>query len=260
MKLIDDLFDLRGKVAAITGGARGIGAETARTLAAAGASVAILDVLSQPAAALVEEIRAQGGYRVLVARRHARGRCGTRVRRDRRALRAPRRAREQRGHRGPQRADARLTLAQWQRVQDVNVNGVFLCTRAAIPHIDAAGGGSIVNLSSMYGIVGRPDVPAYHASKAAVRMMAKVDAMLYAAKNIRANSVHPGYIRTPMLEEAFRQMGQDPDRAFEYMQTNVPMAKIGSPRDIAAGILYLVSPAGRYVTGAGVIDGGFTAR
>ena len=82
-------------------------------------------------------------------------------------------------------------------------------------------------------------------------MMAKVDAMLYAAKNIRANSVHPGYIRTPMLEEAFRQMGQDPDRAFEYMQTNVPMAKIGSPRDIAAGILYLVSPAGRYVTGAG---------
>ena len=107
-----------------------------------------------------------------------------------------------------------LTLAQWQRVQDVNVNGVFLCTRAAIPHIDAAGGGSIVNLSSMYGIVGGPDVPAYHASKAAVRMMAKVDAMLYAAKNIRANSVHPGYIRTPMLEEAFRQMGQDPDRAF----------------------------------------------
>ena len=154
-----------------------------------------------------------------------------------------------------------LTLAQWQRVQDVNVNGVFLCTRAAIPHIDAAGGGSIVNLSSMYGIVGGPDVPAYHASKAAVRMMAKVDAMLYAAKNIRANSVHPGYIRTPMLEEAFRQMGQDPDRAFEYMQTNVPMAKIGSPRDIAAGILYLVSPAGRYVTGAElVIDGGFTAR
>jgi len=113
----------------------------------------------------------------------------------------------------------------------------------------------------MYGIVGGPDVPAYHASKAAVRMVAKVDAMLYAAKNIRANSVHPGYIRTPMLEEAFRQMGQDPDRAFEYMQTNVPMAKIGSPRDIAAGILYLVSPAGRYVTGAElVIDGGFTAR
>ncbi|MCA8061617.1 SDR family oxidoreductase [Burkholderia sp. AU31624] len=262
MKLIEDLFDLRGKVAAITGGARGIGAETARTLAAAGASVAILDVLSQPAEALVEEIRAQGGqaafwsldvtheadvarvFGEIVARF---GRLDVLV--------------NNAGIEGHNVPTHELTLAQWQRVQDVNVNGVFLCTRAAIPHIDAAGGGSIVNLSSMYGIVGGPDVPAYHASKAAVRMMAKVDAMLYAAKNIRANSVHPGYIRTPMLEDAFRQMGQDPDRAFEYMQTHVPMAKIGSPRDIAAGILYLVSPAGRYVTGAElVIDGGFTAR
>ncbi|WP_126283259.1 SDR family NAD(P)-dependent oxidoreductase [Burkholderia stagnalis] len=262
MKLIEELFDLRGKVAAITGGARGIGAETARTLAAAGATVAILDVLSQEAEALVAEIRAQGGEAVYwwldvtretdVARVFGEiasrfGRLDVLV--------------NNAGIDGPNRPTHELTLEQWQRVQDVNVNGVFLCTRAAIPHLEAAGGGSVVNLSSMYGIVGGPDVPAYHASKAAVRMMAKVDAMLYAAKNIRANSVHPGYIRTPMLEEAFRHMGQDPDAAFAYMQTHVPLGKIGSPRDIAAGILYLVSPAGRYVTGAElVIDGGYTAR
>ena len=262
MNLIEELFDMRGKVAAITGAARGIGAQTARTLAAAGAAVAILDVLSKEGEALAEEITAQGGkaaFWTLDVTREADvervlgeivGRFG---RLDVLVNNA--------GIDGPNAPTHELTLEQWQRVQDVNVNGVFLCTRHAIPHIEAAGGGSIVNLSSMYGIVGGLDVPAYHASKAAVRMMAKVDAMLYAAKNIRANSVHPGYIRTPMLEEAFRRMGQDPDQAFDYMQTAVPLGKIGIPRDIAAGILYLVSPAGRYVTGAElVIDGGYTAR
>ncbi|WP_321801312.1 SDR family NAD(P)-dependent oxidoreductase [Caballeronia sp. J97] len=262
MNLIEELFDMRGKVAAITGAARGIGAQTARTLAAAGASVAILDVLSKEGEALAGEITAQGAkaaFWALDVTREADvkrvfgeivGRFGQL---DVLVNNA--------GIDGPNVPTHELTLEQWQRVQDVNVNGVFLCTRHAIPHIEAAGGGSIVNLSSMYGIVGGPDVPAYHASKAAVRMMAKVDAMLYAAKNIRANSVHPGYIRTPMLEEAFRRMGQDPDQAFDYMQTAVPLGKIGIPRDIAAGILYLVSPAGRYVTGAElVIDGGYTAR
>lgn len=94
-----------------------------------------------------------------------------------------------------------LSVAQWQRVMDVNVTGTFLCTKHAIPHLGRADGGSIVNVSSMYGIVGGAEVPPYHASKAAVRMMAKTDAVLYAGKNIRAISVHPGYIRTPMMEE-----------------------------------------------------------
>jgi len=153
-----------------------------------------------------------------------------------------------------------MTLQQWQKVIDVNVTGVFLCTKYAIPHMLTAGGGSIVNLSSMYGLVGGPDVPAYHASKGAVRLMAKTEAMLYAAQNIRANSVHPGFIRTPLLEEAFEKLG-DPEQIFAHMKTLVPLAKIGDPQDIAAGILYLVSPAGRYVTGTElVIDGGYTAR
>jgi NAD(P)-dependent dehydrogenase (short-subunit alcohol dehydrogenase family) len=84
--------------------------------------------------------------------------------------------------------------------------------------------------------------------------------MLYAAKGIRANSVHPGFIRTPMLEEAFAKLG-DPEQIFEQMKMLVPLAKLGDPQDIASGILYLVSPAGRYVTGTElVIDGGYTAR
>ncbi len=153
-----------------------------------------------------------------------------------------------------------LALAQWQRVMDVNVTGTFLCTKHAIPHLERAGGGSIVNLSSMYGIVSGPDVPPYHASKAAVRMMAKTDAMLYASKNIRANSVHPGYIRTPMLEEVAHASGQG-EGLFAYLGSQTPMGRLGEPRDIAAGILYLVSDAARYMTGAElVIDGGYTAR
>jgi NAD(P)-dependent dehydrogenase (short-subunit alcohol dehydrogenase family) len=90
--------------------------------------------------------------------------------------------------------------------------------------------------------------------------MAKTEAMLYATQNIRANSVHPGFIRTPLLEEAFAKLG-DPEQIFAHMKTLVPLATIGDPQDIAAGILYLVSPAGRYVTGTElVIDGGYTAR
>lgn len=262
MNMMEELFGMSGKVAAITGAARGIGAQTARTLAAAGARVAILDVLADAGEQLAAEIREQGGdaafWLLDVTDEDAVARVfGEMVGRFGRLDVLVNNA----GIDGSNLPTHEMTLAQWQRVMDVNVNGVFLCTRAAIPHLEAAGGGSIVNLSSMYGIVGGPDVPAYHASKAAVRMMAKTDAMLYAAKNIRANSVHPGYIRTPMLEEAFVQMGRDPDQSFDYMATLVPLARIGSPRDIAAGILFLVSPAGRYMTGAElVIDGGYTAR
>ncbi|ASL46050.1 Cyclopentanol dehydrogenase [Burkholderia sp. AD24] len=255
------LFDMSGKVAAITGGARGIGAQTARTLAAAGSAIAVLDVLTEAGEQLVAEINAAGGkaafwkmdvtqeddvQRVFgdIAARF--GRLDALV--------------NNAGIEGVNLPTHEMTLQQWQKVIDVNVTGVFLCTKYAIPHLLTAGGGSIVNLSSMYGLVGGPDVPAYHASKGAVRLMAKTEAMLYAAQNIRANSVHPGFIRTPLLEEAFAKLG-DPEQIFAHMKTLVPLAKIGDPQDIAAGILYLVSPAGRYVTGTElVIDGGYTAR
>lgn len=255
------LFDMSGKVTAITGGARGIGAQTARTLAAAGSAIAVLDVLTEPGEKLVAEINESGGraafWKMDVTQeenvQRVFGEIATRFGRlDALVNNA--------GIEGANLPTHEMTLQQWQKVIDVNVTGVFLCTKYAIPHMLTAGGGSIVNLSSMYGLVGGPDVPAYHASKGAVRLMAKTEAMLYAAQNIRANSVHPGFIRTPLLEEAFEKLG-DPEQIFAHMKTLVPLAKIGDPQDIAAGILYLVSPAGRYVTGTGlVIDGGYTAR
>lgn len=255
------LFDMSGKVTAITGGARGIGAQTARTLAAAGSAIAVLDVLTEPGERLVAEINESGGraafWKMDVTQednvQRVFGEIATRFGRlDALVNNA--------GIEGANLPTHEMTLQQWQKVIDVNVTGVFLCTKYAIPHMLSAGGGSVVNLSSMYGLVGGPDVPAYHASKGAVRLMAKTEAMLYAAQNIRANSVHPGFIRTPLLEEAFEKLG-DPEQIFAHMKTLVPLAKIGDPQDIAAGILYLVSPAGRYVTGTElVIDGGYTAR
>ncbi|RKF38395.1 SDR family NAD(P)-dependent oxidoreductase [Paraburkholderia fungorum] len=255
------LFDMSGKVTAITGGARGIGAQTARTLAAAGSAIAVLDVLTEPGERLVAEINESGGraafWKMDVTQednvQRVFGEIATRFGRlDALVNNA--------GIEGANLPTHEMTLQQWQKVIDVNVTGVFLCTKYAIPHMLTAGGGSVVNLSSMYGLVGGPDVPAYHASKGAVRLMAKTEAMLYAAQNIRANSVHPGFIRTPLLEEAFEKLG-DPEQIFAHMKTLVPLAKIGDPQDIAAGILYLVSPAGRYVTGTElVIDGGYTAR
>lgn len=261
MTFPQQLFDMSGKVTAITGGARGIGAQTARTLAAAGSAVAVLDLLTESGEQLVAEINEAGGkaafWRMDVTQEtevaRVFGEIATRFGRlDALVNNA--------GIEGANLPTHEMTLQQWQKVIDVNVTGVFLCTKYAIPHLLAAGGGSVVNLSSIYGLVGGPDVPAYHASKGAVRLMAKTEAMLYAAQNIRANSVHPGFIRTPLLEEAFAKLG-DPEQIFAHMKTLVPLAKIGDPQDIAAGILYLVSPAGRYVTGTElVIDGGYTAR
>jgi NAD(P)-dependent dehydrogenase (short-subunit alcohol dehydrogenase family) len=254
-------FDLHGKVAVVTGAARGIGAEAARVLAAAGAKLAVLDVLEADGHATAESIRAEGGEaafwkldvtsedevkRVFADIAARFGDIGILV--------------NNAGIEGPNAPSHEVTLEQWQRVMAVNVTGTFLCTKHAIAQMERAGGGAIVNVSSMYGIVGGADVPPYHASKAAVRMMAKTDAMLYAGKGIRANSIHPGYIRTPMLEHAAKVSGQG-EALFGYLASLTPAGKVGEPRDIAAGILYLVSEAARFVTGTElVIDGGYTAR
>jgi NAD(P)-dependent dehydrogenase (short-subunit alcohol dehydrogenase family) len=139
---------------------------------------------------------------------------------------------------------------------------VFFCTKHAIAPMRRAGGGSIVNLSSIYGLVGAPDVPAYHASKGAVRLMSKTDALLYAADGIRVNSVHPGYIWTPMVEAHVRRGGAtDMDAARAELAALHPIGRVGVPDDIAWGVVYLASDESSFMTGAElVIDGGYTAR
>ena len=154
-----------------------------------------------------------------------------------------------------------VTEAEWDRVQAVNVKGVFFCTKHVIAHMRRRGGGSIINLSSIYGLVGAADVPPYHAAKGAVTLMSRTDALIYAPDRIRVNSVHPGFIWTPMVEAHLRSGGDDLAAGRRALDALHPLGHIGEPDDIAWGVVYLASEEARFVTGAQlVIDGGYTAR
>jgi NAD(P)-dependent dehydrogenase (short-subunit alcohol dehydrogenase family) len=172
-------------------------------------------------------------------------------------------------HRGehrltPEQCDGMCNAARYvnsvEESKTLNVKGVFFCTKHAIPHLKRAGGGSIINLSSIYGIVSAPDVPPYHASKGAVRLMTKTDALLYAGDRIRVNSVHPGFIWTPMVEGYLASQG-DVTAGRAAVDRLHPLGRMGEPDDIAYGVLYLASDESKFVTGTElVIDGGYTCR
>jgi NAD(P)-dependent dehydrogenase (short-subunit alcohol dehydrogenase family) len=149
------------------------------------------------------------------------------------------------------------TAAAWDHGMDVNAKGVFLGTKAAIPAMRRSGGGSIVNISSQLGMVGlERSSPQYQASKGAVRTLTKLTAVQYARERIRANSVHPGPIVTPMTEARRGDPGH-----YEYMVSRIPLGRYGEPDEVAYGVLYLASDESSFVTGSElVIDGGWTAQ
>lgn len=252
---------LHNKVAMITGAALGIGRAIAVRFAEAGAAVALTDVLDTPGKEVAASITAKGGtaryYHLDVSKEaqvesvcrqieHDFGRLNVLI--------------NNAGILGVSKPTEEVSEAEWDRVQAVNVKGVFFCTKHAIAALRRAGGGSIINLSSIYGLVGAPDVPPYHASKGAVRLMTKTDALLYAKDKIRVNSIHPGAILTPMLETLFAQTG-DAQQAKQQMALLHPLGEIGDPDDIAYAALYLASNESKFVTGAEfVIDGGYTCR
>jgi NAD(P)-dependent dehydrogenase (short-subunit alcohol dehydrogenase family) len=146
--------------------------------------------------------------------------------------------------------------ADWDAHLAVGVKGVFLLTKHALPQMLEAGAGSIINISSIYGLVGTIDHPPYHASKGAVRLMGKTDAMLYASRGIRVNTIHPGYILTPLMQTVVN----DPDH-MEAVAAMHPLGHLGEPDDVAHAVVYLASDESKFITGAElVIDGGYTAR
>ena len=256
----------KGKVCIVTGAALGIGRACALRLAAEGASIAVFDVLDDAGASLVAELRSLPGnakparyWHVDVASEASVQAAINEVSDYFGAVHV---LVNNAGIAGANKPTHEITEAEWDRVQSVNVKGVFFCTKHAIPHLKRAGGGSIINLSSIYGLVGAPDLPPYHASKGAVTLMSKTDAMIYAPDKIRVNSVHPGFIWTPLVEHHLRDSGAtDLDAARHEVDKLHPLGHMGEPDDIAWGVVYLASDESKFITGAElVIDGGYTAH
>jgi 3alpha(or 20beta)-hydroxysteroid dehydrogenase/cyclopentanol dehydrogenase len=248
---------LAGKVALISGGARGMGAHEARLFVAEGAKVVMGDVLDDLGRAVEAEINRSGGeaayvhldvtheqgWREAVATALSRfGRLDILV--------------NNAGVSGSARLED-VTLEEWNRVMAINSTGVFLGTKAAIPAMRKSGGGSIINISSQLGLVGTDNSsPQYQSSKGAVRLLTKTTAIQYAKEGIRANSVHPGPIETPMTE------ARRADPAVHALTlSRIPLGRYGVADDVAKGVLYLASDDASFVTGSElVIDGGWTAQ
>ena len=248
-----------GKTAIVTGGASGIGEAACVLLAEHGAGVIIADIDESKGKALEARIAESGGEAVFQ-------RLDVTSEAD--WDRVVRYALDWRGgldivvnNAGMSGVQGRspvheTSVENWNTVFDVNSTGVFLGTRAAIEPMRDAGGGSIINVSSIYGIVGSRASVAYHASKGAARTFSKAAAVSYAPDGIRVNSVHPGFADTPMTLELHARPGVREER-----ESLTPLGRLGTPEDIAWGILYLASDESSFMTGAElVIDGGMIAR
>ncbi|MEM1114784.1 MAG: glucose 1-dehydrogenase [Pseudomonadota bacterium] len=254
---------LAGKTAMITGAGSGLGEATAKRFAQEGATVFVTDLDADAAERVVSEINATG------ASAHARQQDVTGEERWDDLM-----SELEVDHGGLQilvnnagivvpGSVEEASLAEWRQVQAVNSDAVFLGCRAAVRTMKKSGG-SIINISSIEGLVGEPNIAAYNASKGAVRLLTK-SAALYCAREgygIRVNSIHPGFILTPMVERGFEQMHED--QAMEMMarvNEEIPLGSLGEPLDIANACLFLASDESKYMTGSElVIDGGYTCH
>ncbi len=247
---------LEGKVALISGGARGQGAVEAKLFASEGASVVIADILDDEGRQVEAEIAESGGSATYVH---------LDVTRESQWNDAVNTAVELYGKLDILVNNAGILIRagvedttgeDWDRIMDINAKGVFLGTKAAIPAMRAAGGGSIINISSVAGLQGSPASAAYSSTKGAVRILTKSTAVQYAAEGIRCNSVHPGLIYTDMTKETL----DNPEGERDWL-ARVPMGRIGVSEDVAKGVLFLASDESSYMTGSElVIDGGITAQ
>lgn len=240
---------LAGKVALITGAARGIGRAAAELFAGEGAIVFATDV-NQPAEPFdnrnisfsVLNVASEAEWKDIVQTIKAKhGRLDVLV--------------NNAGIGGSQLALADENIEDWNRVINTNLTGVFLGMREVLPGMRAKKSGSIINVSSIWGIAAVPGAAAYHASKAAVRHLTKHAAVTYATDNVRVNSIHPGIIATPMVLE---------DQAAEtsaHVVAATPLGRMGQPIELARGMLFLASGESSFMTGAElVIDGGYLAQ
>ena len=247
---------LEGKVALISGGARGQGAVEAKLFASEGASVVIGDILDDLGRQVEAEIAESGGNATYVH---------LDVTSESQWNDAVNTAVERYGKLDILVNNAGILIRagvedttgeDWDRIMDINGKGVFLGTKAAIPAMREAGGGSIINISSVAGLQGSPASAAYSSTKGAVRILTKSTAVQYAKEGIRCNSVHPGIIHTDMTKDTL-----DTPEGERDWRVRVPMGRIGESEDVAKGVLFLASDESSYMTGSElVIDGGITAQ
>ena len=255
---------LEGKTVIVTGGASGIGRSCSLRLAAEGAAVIVTDIQDDPAEQVIAEIRAAGGdarffkhdvteepaWQALLADVSASG-SGLDVLVNNAGI-------------GIGGSIVDMALEDWQRQQAINLDGVFLGVKHCIPVMRDSGGGSIINISSVAGMKGAPNLAAYNATKGGVRLFTKGVALECAHNrwNIRVNSVHPGIIDTPIWQKVNPEFHEDGANAVDLdaMAETVPNGILGQPADIANGVLFLASDESAYMTGTElVIDGGLCA-
>ena len=248
---------LEGKVALITGGAKGQGREEAKLFAKEGAKIVLGDILDDLGQEVAKNIQDTGGEATyvhldvtnetdwkssieIVLKKYGRldilvNNAGILIR----------------------KGIEDTTSEDWSRIMAINAKGAFLGIKSAIPVMRQSGGGSIINISSTAGLVASPSGSAsYTATKGAVRLLTKSTAIQYAKENIRCNSVHPGPIDTDMIQDSIK----DPSKLTERMES-LPMGRFGTAEEVAFGVLYLASDESSFVTGSElVIDGGHTAQ
>lgn len=253
---------LEGKVALITGGASGMGAATAELFAAEGASVAVTDFNASLGATVVSSITASGGvaefYEMDVSREAS-------------VASAVSAAVDRFGGLdvlvncagiiGVDKPTHEVTEEEWDALFAVDVKGVFFATKHAVPHLIERGGGSIVNFSSIYGLIGNDEFTPYHVAKGAVTMQTKQDAASYGRYGIRVNSVHPSTVLTPLVEGIAAEYPGGLPAYEEMMTANQSIRRLGRPVEVAYAVLYLASDEAAWVTGVNLpLDGGYTAR
>jgi NAD(P)-dependent dehydrogenase (short-subunit alcohol dehydrogenase family) len=252
---------VKGKVAIVTGGASGIGEAAAKLLAAEGAKVAITDIDDKNGARVVSEIEKAGGTAAfwnlnVTNEKDIETTIADIVKKFKKLDVVVNSA----GVPGGPRPTHETPISEWNKVMDINAKGTFMINKYAIPYILKNKGGSVVNISSMLGLMGGED-PVYHASKGAVRLMTKSDACTYAPNQIRFNSVHPGYIFTPLFQGFGKKNPEGEQKFYDGVAARIPQGRLGTAEDVAKGILFLASEDSSYITGTElVIDGGYMVR